>query len=57
MYIRLSINEHTMSRRESNAHVVAAGHHVQGMPLLSPSGVMNMLSPLLISTECQWCQR
>lgn len=34
-----------MSGRAECASDVAAGRHVQGMPLLSPLGVINMLSP------------
>lgn len=49
------VYEYTYSEhgRKEYAFDGAAGHHVRGMPLLSPLGVINSFPPLPIFTECQ----
>lgn len=40
---RLGVNEHPMSRTGLNVHLIAAGHHVQGVPLPFPWRVISVL--------------
>lgn len=45
---RLGVNEHPMSRTGWNVHLIAAGHHVQGLPLPFPWRVISVLPCSLV---------